>query len=132
MTTTAPIRYCDAQELSPYHGVQDTDKLDDLTASMDADGWQGAPLVAWEGCGYYNLLNGSHRYAAAVKAGIEIPVVLISDDEDGPSFLGADLYAEAVETWAGEARCDWGVYEVSRLIESERPDLADEYGLDIG
>ena len=121
----------DPQELSPYHGVQDRDKLAALVAAMEAHGWQGAPLVAWEGCGYLNLMTGSHRYAAAVETGIEIPVIVLSDEEDGPALLGEDLYAEACETWAAEGRCDWGVYEVSKLIKAERPSLAAEYGMDV-
>ena len=64
----------------PLHGVRDAAKLDGLVDSMRVDGWQGRALLGeLDSDGYtVHLWTGSHRLAAAVKAGLdEIPVLLI-------------------------------------------------------
>lgn len=71
----------------PLHEVRDAAKMEALTASMEANGWQGRPLlVVADGCGNYFGLTGSHRYAAASEAGLEMaPCVVLP--ADGPVFV---------------------------------------------
>ena len=56
---------------TPFHGICDEGKLNDLIASMSANGWQGAPLVA-DGD---QLVTGAHRWVAAREVEINAPVV---------------------------------------------------------
>ena len=42
---------------TPFHEVRDIEKLNELVASMQANGWQGMPLVA-DG---EQLITGAHR-----------------------------------------------------------------------
>lgn len=58
-----------------WHEIRDETKLAALVASMQADGWVGAPLVADND----QLLTGSHRWVAAEMAGIEAPVIDIRE-----------------------------------------------------
>jgi len=53
-----------ASEILYYASVNDTDKqrVDDLAASINANGWQGAPILVMESMGM--LITGSHRLAA--------------------------------------------------------------------
>ena len=60
---------------TPFHGICDEGKLNDLIASMSANGWQGAPLVA-DGD---QLVTGAHRWVAAREVEINAPVVDIRD-----------------------------------------------------
>lgn len=64
--------------MMPLHEAHDTEKVAALAASMERDGWIGAPLVVWGEC----LLTGSHRYAAAMSLGwqhTDIPTVAVED-----------------------------------------------------
>lgn len=60
---------------TPFHEIRDIKKLHELVASMRANGWQGAPLVA-DG---EQLITGAHRCVAAQNAGIALEVVDIRD-----------------------------------------------------
>ncbi len=60
---------------TPFHSVEDENKLAELIASMGANGWQGAPLVA-DGS---QLITGAHRWVAAQEVEIDAPVVDIRD-----------------------------------------------------
>ena len=69
--------------INALHGVRDAAKLSALVASMRAEGWQGRPLLGELGSDGYtvHLWTGSHRYAAAVAAGLdEIDVLLVDAD----------------------------------------------------
>lgn len=71
----------EVKRITPLHEVRDTEKLDSLVASMKKNGWQGRPILAYDIGDGLEALTGSHRIAAAKKAGIEdIPVLKISDD----------------------------------------------------
>lgn len=81
-----------------YHEIETDNNphLDEIVASMIADGWVGLPLLA-DG---EQLLNGAHRYTASQIAGIEPQVHQMEitlnwgDDED---YL-LDAYAMATDT----------------------------------
>ena len=65
------------------HEVRDISKYNSLMQAMQADGWQGAALVAVSCDGEtYQLLNGSHRIAAARDAEVDAGIVdyIVSED----------------------------------------------------
>lgn len=68
----------DAAGYATGQGYHDEEHLAALTASMRADGWQGAPLVVLPDYGI--AYSGSHRLAAAEEAELEIvPCVDLRD-----------------------------------------------------
>jgi hypothetical protein len=71
----------EVRKIKPFNAVEDVEKLNSLAASMQKNGWQGRPILAYDIGDGLEALTGSHRIAAAKKAGIEdIPVLKISDD----------------------------------------------------
>lgn len=105
-----------AHEVEPPHEVRDAELLENLLLSMEAGGWQGAPLVKYDQC----LLTGSHRYEAARQVGIEIPVVDLLDafalDEEEVIDLVSSL--------------DYWQVEVCHLAREADLDLAEALGID--
>lgn len=96
-----------------WHEITDETKLAELVASMTADGWVGAPLVA-DGD---QLLNGSHRSVAAKLAGVEAPVIdireLVEDwdlriDETGIAHYEIAIAAVACEL-PEALKSEWGI-----------------------
>jgi len=94
--STATTELIETSRIFPPHPAHETAKLAALVASMQAEGWQGRPLLVLEIAEGFLALTGSHRYAAARKAGLEeIPCVLASIDhatfeaEYGP-IIGMD------------------------------------------
>lgn len=112
-TTMAP------EDLLPVHEVTDTDKLAAITASMQANGWTGAPIIADRSIS--QALTGSHRLPAAEAAGIDAHVIDIHDlcaEHD----VDWDLLVEQHGDWCEAAR--WlGFYLPSEVMAA--------YGLDI-
>jgi len=50
---------------------------------MTAEGWTGRPVIAFDDPAYGLMaLTGSHRIAAARKAGIAVQVLVLSDLDD--------------------------------------------------
>lgn len=113
MTETALIAPAD---LLAWNDVADAEKIAGLIASMEADGWTGAPVVV-DGD---QAVTGSHRIAAACKVGLDIPTVSIRD-----LFAEAGLdYDDAVEEYGDR-------YEV--IVHADRflpASIIDRYGLD--
>lgn len=114
MTETALIA---ANSLTPWNDVDDAEKLTALIASMEVDGWVGAPVVV-DGD---QAVTGSHRIIAARQADIEVPTVDIRD-----LFANAGLdYDDVVEEYGGDR------YEIVVRAEQFLPgDVVDQYGLD--
>lgn len=68
----------DPYDVKPPHAPREKDKLAEITDSMKEVGWNGRPLVVVDMEDYYQAVTGSHRLAAAKKAGLEtVPVVAI-------------------------------------------------------
>lgn len=113
MTETALIHPAD---IAPWNDVTDADKVAGLVASMEADGWTGAPIVL-DG---EQALTGSHRIAAARTADVEIPTVDIR-----ALFATAGLdYDDTVAEYGDR-------YEVIIRVEEFLPTrVIDEYGFD--
>jgi ParB-like nuclease domain len=105
-----------AEELHPYHGVQDREKFDELVLSMVENGWVGAPLVKYGN----QLLTGSHRFAAAKASGTPVMVVDLMDvfciDEEDL------LIALSWDCWE---------IEVTRLAREDNAEIFAELGMDI-
>ncbi|MEM3486073.1 MAG: ParB N-terminal domain-containing protein, partial [Candidatus Methanomethyliaceae archaeon] len=58
----------------PLHGVRNEYKFQYLTEAMRKHGWQGRPVLALRWGNLTQAITGSHRIAAAKKAGVNIPV----------------------------------------------------------
>ena len=111
--------------MQTYHEPTDEAKVAEIAASMESDGWVGAPLVTW---GDELLLTGAHRYTAAKS--------LAWPDSDIPTVDIADLAAAQGIDW--DAHCaEWDVdgidsgmlpYAINDAIPAA---VRDEYGIDI-
>jgi len=109
----------------PYHEVRDYEHMRKLMASMEANGWVGAPLVIWDD---EFLITGAHRYAAAMELGwaeSEIPTIEL-----------AEVFAEAgLDFDALHAEYDYPtIGEHSLLVEllKELPEeIREKYGIDL-
>jgi hypothetical protein len=82
------IEWLKPEQCWPPHGITHPDKLADLITIFKERGW-GYGYEALVGYMTYDcqrhqwglqLLSGSHRWAAAIEAGIRIPVVVLSDE----------------------------------------------------
>lgn len=104
----------------PLHEITDEAKLETLTAAMTSAGWVGAPLVAFGD----DLITGTHRYAAALAADIEIPVIQLADLF---AAAGLDLGQTCEEEDAFDTR-DGNFKFVANTLPS---DLLEEYGIEI-
>ena len=63
------------ENISYLHEVTSTKKRDALVKLMEKDGWVGPPILVADSPARGTLaLTGSHRVAAARKAGVEVPV----------------------------------------------------------
>lgn len=86
-----PTETFEPSYLRPPHKVRDRALLASLIESMRANGWQGRPLLGIKvSDGEAQLFTGSHRYAAAREAGIEVPVHLIDDAVYGAALEDGD------------------------------------------
>ena len=84
---------------SSSHAAADAGKVAELVASMLADGWQGAPVLAIG----EQALTGTHRIEAAREAGIDVPTLDLYDLADD-----ADALVAAVMEATG-----WGYVEAA-------------------
>jgi ParB-like chromosome segregation protein Spo0J len=64
------IMAIDPAEITPLHEVRIESLLDGLTADMKENGWQGRPLLVIKRPSGFLAWTGSHRIAAAIKAGL--------------------------------------------------------------
>lgn len=65
---------------TPPHGVARPEQVDDLAEAFSLCGWNPAApaLIGYLWGSGIQLLSGSHRWAAATKAGLDkIPIVLV-------------------------------------------------------
>ena len=112
------------QDLQPYHEVLDEAKFTNLVESMTANGWQGSPLVAYEGY----LLNGSHRWAAACEVAKDnylfSPEIVELEDIFDLDGVEEDLEEEIM------GLDNWQRYLTSAVCRVS-PHTCQEYGLDI-
>ena len=67
----------------------DIDKVNEIAASMENEGYVGRPIVAMENGDEYIGLTGSHRLAAAKKAGIDVEVITVENNDYTVKLLDA-------------------------------------------
>ena len=109
----------------PYHEVRDYEHMRKLMASMEANGWVGAPLVIWDG---EYLITGSHRYAAAMELGwteSDIPTIELSE-----VFAEAGLDFEALHAEHGYPTIDEHGKLVA-LLDELPEEIREKYGIDL-
>lgn len=72
--------WCSALSLVAPHAITHPEKVMDLAADFAENGWDTScpPLIGYFVEGEIQLLSGTHRQAAAVIAGIKIPVLIWS------------------------------------------------------
>ena len=81
------------------HEVRDYNKYNAIYNSMLQDGWQGAPLIAVSTDGEdYQLLNGSHRVAAARDSETDLLTLDYSVSQDIYDALVASCDDDEIET----------------------------------
>lgn len=67
--------------IKPPHDPDVESKVIALAEEMKLRGWQGRPLVVLPQIRRrYQALTGSHRYEAAKRAGIKIPVAIVDEE----------------------------------------------------
>lgn len=98
MINLKPIQWIDPKLCDPPHKITHPDKFQQLVKQFSKIGWNLSkqPLI-----GYYldkiQLISGSHRWAAANKAGIKIPVILY-DYKDIQDIWGTDDWMNLLKT----------------------------------
>lgn len=79
--------------VSPYGITQvnatNADKVNMIAQSMEENGYDGRPIVVMENADEYIGLTGSHRIDAAKKAGIDVEVVSVENNDDTVRLLDA-------------------------------------------
>jgi hypothetical protein len=129
MTTTT---HTEPTRIQPWHEVTDQDKYLALVESMRANGWVGAPIVVitgrdhgW-GAGDPTAITGSHRIAAAIETGTDIPTVDLDDllAEHGTSLTELD------EEYGTDPDDDRHEEAVTRLAYHLPANVVEQYGLD--
>jgi len=76
------------RDLRPRHEVRDEDKVARLAQSMREDGWKGRPVLCWD----EKALTGTHRIAAAERAGIMVQCLVIDGDDGWALADKTDIY----------------------------------------
>lgn len=116
------VEWLTAEECTPPHAVTHPEKRASLAEAFSARGWSvSAPvLVGYRtDTGEVQLLSGSHRWSAAMAAGIRLPVVIHPDAAVRAAW--GDLAAWRALMASGErapsvAACIDRVMEAARLL----------------
>ena len=108
-----------AGSISTVHGVTDQNKFNALVTSMKESGWVGRPVLVEEHGDGYQAWTGSHRIAAAKKAGVMVPVVVM--DSNAIQQYLADNDAEPGSLF------DYGASQAA-LDDDEKLRLLEEFG----
>ena len=66
------------------------EKVNKIVENIEANGWQGPPILVISNNDATYALTGSHRIAATIKIGEEIPAVVIEDNEDTAALIEAN------------------------------------------
>jgi ParB-like chromosome segregation protein Spo0J len=97
------------EDLRPLHAAHDKRKLNSLALDMRKHGWRGRPLLVIQRQEAYIAWTGSHRIAAAMKAGLEaVPCYVVQEDQ---------LQGEVDAVW-GHVE-DWERLKAIRQTEDE-------------
>ena len=96
--TSAALSRAPASFFLPTHdlsGAADWQLVGDIQRSMEREGWQGDPIAVAQYNNDLYILDGHHRVAAALRAGIEVPYQLY----DLPAF-GYNNIFEVISAWS--------------------------------
>ena len=75
------VEFVNPKRIEPPHGVENKEKFNELVDSMKVEGWVGRPVLYYDIGRGPEALTGSHRIAAAQKAGLsDIPAVKVTGD----------------------------------------------------
>lgn len=75
------VEFVNPKRIEPPHGVENKEKFNELVDSMKTEGWVGRPVLYYDIGRGPEALTGSHRIAAAQKAGLsDIPAVKVTGD----------------------------------------------------
>lgn len=116
-------------ELHEPHEVRDRKKLAQIEAAMREHGWQGAPLVLFDGLGM--LVTGSHRMEAATNIGMhDVPVIELRDILSNCDIDGYDeLLVERGCSWT-DPESMWLATET--ICEQLSEEVREYFGLQFG
>lgn len=108
--------------IEPPHEVRDKKKLADLVKKMQANGWQGRPVLTVDLGRGPEALTGSHRIRAAKQAGIDVPTIAIDpeignyEDDNGKTIRDAMWWeADEIADYLEKA----GEMEAAKLMRAE-------------
>ena len=108
----------------PVDNVAGVEGVAEIAGSMRKHGWVGPPLVAWKN----QLLTGTHRFYAAMRARTAVPVLRLDIHAD--ELLGSDT-ATRLRMGADGAESAYGLYVFVRdLIADADSTLAESLGLE--
>lgn len=102
MTTTTIYP---AHLIAAPHEVTDAHKAALLAESMQADGWQGEPLLVVAHGDGYQAWTGTHRLAAAEVAGVAVPVHVLTLSEAQEEALVASGWYDAMYSRPLDQEC---------------------------
>ena len=75
------VEFVNPKRIEPPHGVENKEKYNELVDSMKVEGWVGRPVLYYDIGRGPEALTGSHRIAAAQKAGLsDIPADKVTGD----------------------------------------------------
>lgn len=104
--------------VAPPFAVIDTLKRDVIAESMRVDGWLGRPLLLTVWGDGLRALTGTHRLAAAEAADIDVPVVIV-DDEDLTAEQWDELDLASRDDDLVIVLSDCGLDEAVALMQAE-------------
>jgi hypothetical protein len=75
-----PVTWLTTKACRPPHRVGRPEQVDDLTEAFLFSGWdrRRPVLVGYQDGHGVQLLSGSHRWAAADRAGVAVPVIVVA------------------------------------------------------
>jgi ParB-like chromosome segregation protein Spo0J len=74
------ISLLDPKDCDPPHRVTHPEKLNWLISELTVKGWKGRVLIGYKLDGRVQLISGSHRYEAAKRLSLKLPVLLYPYD----------------------------------------------------
>ena len=103
------------EDLGPVNGTDDA-KVQTIADRMLENGWDGPHLLVEEADGFLFAWTGSHRIAAAARAGLPtIPCMVLSQREMDSAFVPAYTSRYSFSSWRSMLTSTLGPYDEHRL-----------------
>src|SRR3990167_4187794 len=94
--THRTLRLVEPKKCVPPHRITHPTKTQEIWMSMRRNGWFGEALVGYPefktDC--IQLLSGTHRWAAAYKLGLKLPVMVIPRDQIWDAYGDLEAWQE--------------------------------------